>query len=118
MISQPKKNRQERQLVKYFQQMNTQARHSLLDFAAFLAVREEPVEEIPLTIQEITRPEEESVVKAIKRLVATYPMLDRGDILNETSALMTEHVMQGRVAVEVIDELEIVFHTHYKRHRP
>lgn len=42
-------------------------------------------------------------------------MLDRSKLLNETSALMAQHVMQGRSAVEVIDELEVVFQTHYEK---
>ena len=100
--------------MKYFQQMDPRAQHSLLDFAAFLAVRGEPAEKPPAGIQDISRPEEESVIQAIKRLAATYPMLDRDDMLSETSALMTGHVMQGRPAIEVIDELEAVFRTHYK----
>ncbi len=115
MISQPKKNRQERQLLKYFQEMSSEAQRSLLDFAAFLTTHVEPKEEVSLTPQHIPRPDNESVVKAIKRLVATYPMLDRSEMLNETSALMTEHVMQGRPAGEVIDELEIIFRTHHEQ---
>ena len=59
--------------------------------------------------QVIPRPENESVVAAIKRLTATYPMLDKPQLLNETSALMTKHVMQGVGVVEVIDELEDLF---------
>jgi hypothetical protein len=42
------------------------------------------------------RPSQESVVAAIKRLSKTYEMLDRGPMLNETSALMSAHVLQGR----------------------
>jgi len=95
--------------------MNPEAQRSLLDFAAFLTTRAEPEEVVPLTLQNIPRPDNESVVKAIKRLVATYPMLDRSEMLNETSALMTEHVMQGRDATEVIDDLETVFRTQYER---
>ena len=115
MISQPKKSRQERQLLNFFKLMNSDAQQSLLDFAAFLVERDDPVEEISLMLQEIPRPDNESVVKAIKRLVATYPMLDRSEMLNETSALMTEHIMQGRAAIEVIDELETLFRTHHER---
>ncbi len=115
MISHPKKNRQERQLVSYFNEMSSEAQRSLLDFAAFLTTRAEPEDVLPLTLQNIPRPDNESVVKAIKRLIATYPMLERSEMLNETSALMTEHVMQGRGAIEVIDDLEVVFRTQYER---
>lgn len=64
---------------------------------------------------DIPRPESESVVAAIRRLSQTFPMLDKEALLHETSALMTAHLMQGRGAVEVIDELEIVFRRHYER---
>lgn len=81
--------------------------------AARPAAPEEPVE-IPEPLA-IPRPANESVVKAVKRLAQTYPMLDKSKMLNDTSALVMQHVIQGRDAVEVIDELEIVFQRHYER---
>ncbi|MCG5536731.1 Crp/Fnr family transcriptional regulator [Ectothiorhodospira mobilis] len=90
-------------------------RETLVSFAEFLAQRH-PAEEAPLPEPEaIPRPREETVVKAMKRLSATYPMLDKSRLLNETSALMSQHVMQGRPAQEVIDELETLFARHYRR---
>jgi hypothetical protein len=98
----------------------------LLEFAEFLLVRHgaagavaegkpgAKTAEIPAPL-DIPRPAEESVVKAVKRLRATYPMLDVRKLLNETSALMTQHVMQGRDKIEVIEELEILFRTHYEK---
>jgi len=62
---------------------------------------------------EIPRPEEERVVAAIKRLSATFPMLQKSSMLNETAALMSEHILKGRDAVEVIDKLEIQFQVRY-----
>lgn len=87
---------------------------ALLDYAEFLAARhgESPP---PAERLDIPRPASESVVKAIQRLGATYPMLDRSKMLNETSVLMAQHVMQGRDAVEVIDELEALFLRHYEK---
>jgi hypothetical protein len=41
-------------------------------------------------------------------------MVDRAKMLNETSTLMTQHIMHGRDAVEVINELEIMFRTRYE----
>jgi len=41
-------------------------------------------------------------------------MLDKSKMLDETSALMTEHIMRGRAAVEVIDELEKAFSRRYE----
>lgn len=90
---------------------------TLVSFAEFLAERHPPEdEEAPVPEPEaIPRPQEETVVKAMKRLSATYPMLDKSRLLNETSALMSQHVMQGRPAQEVIDELEILFSRQYRR---
>jgi len=87
---------------------------ALIDYAAFLLARhgrDEPAVE-PMRID---RPPQESVVVAIKRLRATYPMIDPATILHETADLMAQHVMQGREAVEVIDELEILFRRHFER---
>lgn len=97
---------------------------ALLEFAEFLLIRHGSTgaettpgitaAEIPTPL-DIPRPTEESVVKAVKRLRATYPMLDARKLLNETSSLMTQHVMQGRDKIEVIEELEILFRTHYEK---
>jgi len=37
-------------------------------------------------------------------------------LLNETSSLMTQHIVQGRDAVEVIDDLETLFDQHYQNY--
>jgi len=87
---------------------------ALLEYAEFLANRYAGPKEITAPL-DIPRPGKESVVKAIKRLGATYPMLDRSKMLNETSVLMTQHVISGRNAVEVIDELELMFRRHYEK---
>ena len=55
-------------------------------------------------------------MKAIKRLSATYYMLERERLLDQTSSLMMAHVLQGRDAVSVIDELEVIFSEHYQRY--
>jgi hypothetical protein len=86
---------------------------ALLEYAEFLAARYSGPKEITAPL-DIPRPEKESVVKAIKRLGATYPMIDRARMLNETSVLMTQHVIHGRDATEVIDELEVLFRRHYQ----
>lgn len=92
------------------------AAQQLLEFAEFLYARHAAAVPLaPPLPQEIPRPAQESVIKAIKRLAATYPMLDRGKMLHETSALMTQHVVQGREAGAVIDDLEALFRQHYAR---
>ena len=108
-----------KRLLDLFGQLSGSDREALLAFAEFLAGRN-PVdapEAPPAEPLDIPRPEKESVVGAIKRLSATYPMLDKPELLNETSALMTQHVMQGRDAVEVIDEIEVVFSRFYTEWR-
>lgn len=69
--------------------------------------------EIPRPI-DIPRPEEEGVVKAIKRLTAAYPMLDKQKLLDKTSVYMTNHIMHGHEASDVIDELEQLFKDQYE----
>jgi hypothetical protein len=110
----------ERQLLRLFRALTEQKQAGLLDYAAFLSVHvgleTEPVAQSPLSIE---RPQQESVVRAIKRLRETYPMLDRAKLIHETSALMSQHLLQGRSAVEVIDQLEVLFLRHYQSlHKP
>jgi hypothetical protein len=108
---------EERRLLRAFRALPDTQRHGLMDYAEFLVERVSPLEQaMPLAPLEIPRPEKESVVKAIKRLRQTYPMIDRAKILHETSALMTQHLVHGKAAAEVIDELEGLFRRHYEVH--
>ncbi len=114
----------EKRLTEILQRLPAAQAEALLEFAEFLLTRhgvaereerkETGVVEIPAPV-EIPRPAEETVVKAVKRLRATYPMLDARKLLNQTSELMTQHIVQGRETVEVIEELEILFRSHYKK---
>lgn len=107
----------EKKLLQQFRGLTETQRQTLLDFAAFLASRDEaapasePVQPLPME-----RPAQESVIKAIKRLMATYPMLERNKLLHETSNQMTRHVIHGVPAATVIDDLEALFHRHYEAH--
>ncbi|NOX76454.1 MAG: Crp/Fnr family transcriptional regulator [Gammaproteobacteria bacterium] len=104
----------EKKLLTFFKRLVESDRQSLLAFAEFLCSREKAESAGPVPEpQPIPRPEGESVVAAIKRLSATYPMLDRPELLNESSVLMTQHVMQGREAGDVVDELEVLFRRFY-----
>ncbi len=109
---------EQRRLLQLFKGLAAEDRASLLAFAEFLGQRgvaednpDLPAEPIP-----IPRPEEESVVSAIKRLSSSYHMLDRSELLTQTSSLMTAHLIHGRAAIEVIDELEELFANHYRKH--
>lgn len=92
-------------------------REQLLEYAEFLEQRSEHARQRrnadPL---DIPRPENESVVAAMRRLSDTYPMLNKDRLLHEAAGLMSQHVMQGREAGLVIDELEILFERHYRIH--
>lgn len=107
---------QDKKLLNLFRTLPDAEQDTLLAFAEFLAGRaadaKPPAAAAP---QPIPRPTEEKVVQAIKRLRATYPMLDHGKLLHEVSHHMTQHVMQGKPATDVIDELERVFRAHYER---
>ncbi|MBL1277212.1 MAG: Crp/Fnr family transcriptional regulator [Ectothiorhodospiraceae bacterium] len=107
-------NPAEKKILTVFKKLPKPERENLQAFAEFLLSRPTalPPEVIPEP-QLIPRKENESVVAAIKRLSASYPMLDRPELLNETSTLMTQHIMQGRDINEVIDELEALFARFY-----
>jgi hypothetical protein len=106
-----------RQLLALFERLPDADRETLLAFAEFLAARQaaaRPAPGPPEAPNPAPRPAGESVVAAIRRLSAGYPMLDRRLLLNTTSSLMAQHVLHGRGAVEVIDELERVFAALYR----
>lgn len=92
--------------------MTEQGRELLLEYAEFIGTRHvRPVTQTPL---DIPRPDQETVIAAIRRLSETYPMLDRTPLLSEASGLMAQHVMHAIPAAQVIDELERVFQTQYQ----
>lgn len=109
-----------RRLLEILDRLDADEREQVLAFAEFLESRRPrdaaPAEPAPEP-RPIPRPEEETVVAAIRRLSETYPMLEKSRVFHETSGLMAAHMLQGRPADEVIDELEVVFHRHYERHR-
>lgn len=109
----------QRELLALYGKLGDVDQLSLLSFARFLvsqshtaadAPAPEPVSQTPL---DITRPEKESVIKAIRRLTETYPMLDTKDMIDGTSLLMSAHILQGRSAKRVVDELELLFEQRY-----
>ncbi len=105
----------EKRIVELYAQLPAAERKTLLDFAEFLASRCETKSPVSLEPQPIPRPAEESVVAAMKRLRETYPMLDHSKLLHEASGLMAQHLMQGRPAPEVIDDLEQMFRRHFEK---
>ena len=124
--------KQERKLLKCFKSLSEENQQTLIKFAKFLADNDQGSEgsaekseqneksnkenstSVVSTPNPIERPTKESVIKAIKRLNKTYPMIDKSTLLDRTSGLMTEHLLKGRDAVSVIDELESMFELAYK----
>jgi hypothetical protein len=108
-------------LAEIWAQLDEAQRRSLLDFAEFLLARNGAAgdaadlgSDTPLEPAHHPRPETESVVAAVKRLSRTYHMLDRQRLFSKTSELMSAHILQGREADVVIDELEEVFQEFYR----
>ena len=103
-----------KKLLAVYRELPDEVAQQLLEFAEFLASRHTDVVTEVAAPENIARPEKESVVVAVKRLSATYPMINKDNLLDETSSLVTQNMLQGRDAVEVIDELELVFKKHYE----
>jgi hypothetical protein len=113
---------QEQRLLEYYRQLSPQDCHALLRFAAYLATNQgapeaemaaqaiasETAASIPQP-QRTPRPQNERVVDALKRLSATYPMLEKKKLLDQSSTLVAQHIMFGKSAREVIDQIEKVF---------
>ncbi len=118
----PTLSQDQRSLLKLFNALGQTEQSSLLAFAEFLGQRESGREDDAEAVADaepldIPRPENESVVSAIKRLSSSYHMLDRSILLNDTSSLMTAHLVHGRSAEDVIDELEELFTKQFAEYR-
>lgn len=107
----------QRRLLKICSGLSPEQRRQLLDFAEFLLQRGvTPAAPEPLA-QPLDLPAEpgESVVAATKRLTRSYFMVDTSQLLQQTSNLMSAHLLQGRPASEVIDQLESLFEQEYQK---
>lgn len=119
-------------LLALYNALNPVDQAALLSFAEFLLQRAPSgqtglvatpaaASEMPPAVPEdpldIPRPDNESVIKAVKRLSETYPMLNKKEMLTETSDLVTQHVVMQRDKEEVIAELETVFERRYSEYR-
>ncbi len=111
-------NPAETTLLRLFRRLDPDKRNSLLDYARYLADRSSVHEATVAEPLEIARPaEQESVVGAMRRLTKSYHMLDTRELLDRASGLMTQHLVQGRDAEEIIGELEQLFRLHYEKYR-
>jgi len=106
---------EERKLLDVFGRLGEAQQEKLLAFAEFLT-GVAPAPDAAGARHDIPRPARETVAMAIRRLLRTYPMLDRRKLMAEASQFMAQHALDGRPAAEVIDELEALFARHYGRH--
>ena len=127
----------EKELLKHFASLSKEDAHALVQFAAFLSQTGGQAAAIPNTgasfprplinetssaetspnsvpkPESIPRPKTEKVVEALKRMSATYPMLDKKTLLSKASGLVAKNIMYGEPAVLVINEIEEIFKTAY-----
>lgn len=118
----------ERKLCKLYSSLNDSDRLTLMKFAEFLFAesvsQDEKGKDIPndtsLAVSKpfpepkiIPAPENENVIKAIKRIAKMYYMVDKSKMLDTTSTLMTEHLIHGRPAQEIVADVEKSFKQEY-----
>lgn len=97
-------------LLALWRGLDTERRAALLEFAEFLAARSA----VPASARVVAlRPDHESVVHAVRRLNGSYAMLDRARLLQPVGDLLSQHLVDGRAAAEVIDELEALYAAAY-----
>jgi len=108
---------EEKKLLDLFERLPSAQQETLIAFAEFLSARAPDDGGSAAEPLAIPRPEGETVTMAIRRLVRTYPMLDRRKLMAEASQFMARHALEGRSAVVTIDELEAMFARHYQRRK-
>ena len=100
----------EARLLGVWRRLDAERRSVLLEFAEFLAARSGT----PPSARVITlRPHNETVVHAVRRLNASYPMLERARLLQAVGDLLSQHLVDGRAGEAVIDDLEALYSAAY-----
>lgn len=99
----------EERLLQAWRALAPRERELLNEFADMLAQRygaRTAANGAPLRL---VRPDEETIVQAIRRLTRTYPMLDRSRLLDEGSRLLARHAADEITASAAIDVLEELY---------
>ena len=106
----------EKKLLRFYRDLSEDDQHALLRYAEFLAEQQgEGIKNVELAEPVFTAPKlNETVVGALKRLSASYPMLDKAKMLDQTSTLMSDHLMRGKAKEVVIQEFEALFAEQYQ----
>ena len=102
-------------LAGIYDMLPEQDQKALFDFAEFLKSRAPEIEPQVMVPLDIPRPENESVIAAIKRLNKTYPMIKRSSLLHETSNFMMQQVVAGKAGTEVTDQMENMFNEKFQQ---
>jgi hypothetical protein len=98
--------KQRARLAELSGRLDEQQLRLLAEFAEFLAARAENRFHAKIVT---LRPQFETVVQAVKRLNGSYPMLSRAELLAPVGELVSQHMVDGRDAKAVIDELEALY---------
>ena len=110
-----KRKKPDRRLLDLFGRLAPGQQDKLIAFAEFLTARTPGAGNGKPAV--VPRPARETVTMAVRRLVHSYPMLDRRQLMAEASQFMAQHALEGRAASEVITDLEAVFARHYQREK-
>jgi len=103
----------EKKLLEYFRGIPETEQQGLLSYAEYLFQTKKKESTRPLSKQNIPRPENENVIQAIKRMTRTYPMIEPSEMMDKATTLMSQHLLHGRDAEEVINELEKIYNDKY-----
>jgi hypothetical protein len=102
-------------LIDLYEVMDDERKRSLSDYTDFLYAQADPINKVIPSPDDSPRPEEETVVGAVKRLKIKYHMIESMVVFSRASELMTDHMVKGRDVIEVIDEMEVLFDDAYKK---
>ena len=93
-------------LVALLERLDADSRRTLLDYAEYLVSRSDAPAIAP-SVE--AAPPGETVLQAVKRLNRGYPELRRSALLRPVGELLSQHLVDGRAAAEVIAELEALY---------
>ena len=88
------------------EKLDDDARRELVEYAELLASR---AGKAPVLASATTRPAEETVLQAVRRLTRSYPGLRKGSLMQPMGELVSQHILGARAAEEVIEELESLY---------
>ena len=111
--------KEQRELLSLFKQLDQAEQQVLTRYARFLLADSGVVTSVASLQQPrgLTRPESETVMKALKRLSENYFMLDKDSLLHSCAGKVSDHLLHKRDSDKVIDEIEEIFNGHYESYK-